>query len=119
MAQKPLKIACVGNSITSGPGQTHPESYPLQLQAMLGDAYLVKNFGVGGRTLLKKGDFPYWNEPEMEKITEFKPDIVLIKLGTNDSKPQNWQHKADFKKDYLNLIEVFRESMGNHGKHHI
>ena len=29
--------------------------YPHQLQTMLGSKYLVKNFGAGGRTMLKKG----------------------------------------------------------------
>ena len=37
-----------------------------------------------------------------------KPDIVVIKLGTNDSKPQNWQYKADFVADYGNMIDAFR-----------
>jgi acyl-CoA thioesterase I len=119
MAQNPIKIACVGNSITSGPGQTHPESYPLQLQAMLGDAYHVRNFGVSGRTLLKKGDFPYWNEPEMEQVKAFRPDILLIKLGTNDSKPQNWQYRDDFKQDYLELIAELKKDMPAKGKIYI
>lgn len=57
-AQDAVKIACVGNSITEGPGRNHPDSYPLQLEKILGQGYQVKNFGVGARTLLKKGIFP-------------------------------------------------------------
>ncbi|GHB51866.1 GDSL-type esterase/lipase family protein [Mongoliitalea lutea] len=116
MAQNPIKIACVGNSITQGPGQTHADSYPMQLQILLGDKYLVQNFGVSGRTLLKNGDFPYWNEPEMDQVKAFKPDILLIKLGTNDSKPQNWQYKDEFKQDYLDLIKEFKGSLSETGK---
>jgi lysophospholipase L1-like esterase len=86
---------------------------------MLGDAYQVKNFGVSGRTLLKKGDFPYWNEPEYEEVKAFRPDVVVIKLGTNDSKPQNWQYKADFVQDYLDLIREFRMHMPKDGKVYI
>jgi lysophospholipase L1-like esterase len=116
VAQAPIKIAFVGNSITQGPGRENPESFPLQVGKILGDAYEVKNFGVGGRTLLKKGDFPYWNEPQFQKVKEFRPDVVLIKLGTNDSKPQNWVHKAEFVQDYLDLIAEFRDQMPSDGK---
>jgi lysophospholipase L1-like esterase len=116
VAQEPIKIAFVGNSITQGPGRENPESFPLQVGKILGDAYEVKNFGVGGRTLLKKGDYPYWNEPQFQQVKEFRPDVVLIKLGTNDSKPQNWAHKAEFVQDYLDLIAEFRDQMPSDGK---
>jgi len=61
----PVKIACVGDSITEGSGLTSPatQSYPARLQRLLGTNYNVRNFGVSGRTLLKQGDFPYWKEP--------------------------------------------------------
>ncbi|MDN3687894.1 GDSL-type esterase/lipase family protein [Cyclobacterium jeungdonense] len=115
-AQQPVKIACVGNSITEGPGRNHPDSYPLQLQKMLGQGYQVKNFGVSARTLLKKGDFPYWNEPQFEQVKDFKPDILVIKLGTNDSKPQNWVHKDEFLDDYVEMIRIFKGHMPDEGK---
>ena len=116
LAQEPIKVAFVGNSITQGPGRENPKSYPLQVGTILGDAYLVKNFGVSGRTLLKKGDFPYWNEPQFQQVKDFRPDVVLIKLGTNDSKPQNWAHKGEFVQDYLDLIAEFRDHMPKDGK---
>ncbi|GAB3231708.1 sialate O-acetylesterase [Algoriphagus aestuariicola] len=115
-AQSPIKVAFVGNSITQGPGRDNPDSYPLQVGTILGDAYTVKNFGVSGRTLLKKGDFPYWNEPQFQEAKDFQPDVLLIKLGTNDSKPQNWAHKEEFVKDYLEMIAEFRENMPKDGK---
>jgi lysophospholipase L1-like esterase len=116
IAQSPIKVAFVGNSITEGPGRDNPESFPLQVGRLLGDAYEVKNFGVSGRTLLKKGDFPYWNEPQFEEVNAYRPDVVLIKLGTNDSKPQNWAHKGEFVQDYLDLIAEFRDHMPKDGK---
>lgn len=116
IAQGPIKIAFVGNSITQGPGRENPGSFPLQVGKILGDAYEVKNFGVSGRTLLKKGDFPYWNEPQFQEVKDFRPDVVLIKLGTNDSKPQNWAHKGEFVQDYLDLIAEFRDHMPKDGK---
>jgi acyl-CoA thioesterase I len=118
-AQSPIRIAFLGNSITQGPGRDNPGSYPLQVGALLGDSYEVKNFGVSGRTLLKKGDFPIWNEPQFQEAKDFTPDVLVIKLGTNDSKPQNWAHKADFVKDYLDLIAEFRKHMPADGKVYI
>jgi acyl-CoA thioesterase-1 len=118
-AQTAIKVACVGNSITQGPGRDNPDSYPLQMQEILGDDYEVKNFGVSGRTLLKKGDYPYWNEPQFEEVKEFAPDILVIKLGTNDSKPQNWKYKDEFTNDYIQMVKEFRKSMPKKGRVYI
>tara|TARA_R110002020_G_scaffold257864_3_gene471529 strand:- start:554 stop:1192 length:639 start_codon:yes stop_codon:yes gene_type:complete len=116
LAQSPIKIACVGNSITQGPGRDNPDSWPLQMQAILGDAYEVGNFGVSGRTLLKKGDYPYWNEPQFQQVKDFKADILVIMLGTNDSKPQNWKYASEFRQDYLDMIAEFKKTMPSDGK---
>ncbi len=83
-------------------------SYPAQLQAWLGQRYEVRNFGVSGATLLKKGDRPYWQEPEFNQVLDYNPDIIIIKLGTNDSKPQNWKFADEFEQDYLDLIARYR-----------
>ncbi|EAZ81445.1 GDSL-type esterase/lipase family protein [Algoriphagus machipongonensis] len=115
-SQTPIKIACVGNSITQGPGRDNPDSWPLQMQAILGDAYEVGNFGVSGRTLLRKGDYPYWNEPQFQQVKDFGADILVIMLGTNDSKPQNWQYASEFRQDYLDMIAEFKKTMPADGK---
>ena len=104
---KQIKVACVGNSITEGAGWGD-KTYPAQLGALLGSGYDVRNFGLGGRTLLKKGDFPYWNENIFVQAKDFNPDILIIMLGTNDSKPQNWKYKDEFFDDYSELIKAFR-----------
>lgn len=103
----PLRIACVGDSITYGFGAGKGMAYPTQLQALLGEGFVVGNFGVSARTLLRKGDHPYWNEEAYTKALDFKPDAVIIMLGTNDTKPQNWEHKAEFKGDYRDLVKSF------------
>src|SRR5215212_6867855 len=84
----PVKVACVGDSITEGTGLASPatESYPARLQKLLGTNYNVRNFGVSGRTLLKQGDFPYWKEAAFTNSRNFGPNIVIIQLGTNDGK---------------------------------
>ena len=107
---EPIRVACVGDSITFGAGirDRQNKSYPAQLAAMLGDSHVVKNFGNSGSTMLKKVDKPYWRQREFGAALAFKPDIVIIKLGTNDTKPQNWKHGAQFAADYKEMIAAFR-----------
>jgi lysophospholipase L1-like esterase len=71
----------------------------------------VKNFGVNGRTMLNKGDNPYMNEMAWKDAQAFKPDVVVIKLGTNDSKPQNWKYSAEFKQDLCQMITTLRPDL--------
>ncbi|HLT50680.1 MAG TPA: GDSL-type esterase/lipase family protein, partial [Arenibacter sp.] len=110
----PIKIACVGNSITYGSGVANREhnAYPAQLQAMLGSGYQIRNFGVGGATLLNKGDKPYRKTQAYTDALQFKPDVVFIKLGTNDSKLQNRVHLDEFEADYIDLINSFKKDNG-------
>ncbi len=103
----PIRLACVGDSITQGAGAGKGMAYPTQLQALLGKGWEIGNFGVSGRTLLRKGDHPYWKEAAYTKALDFKPDAVIIMLGTNDTKPQNWKHKAEFEGDYRDLVKSF------------
>ena len=115
--QNPIKVACVGNSITYGHGiENRPvNSYPTQLGRMLGDQWEVRNFGVSGRTLLNKGDYPYRNEEAFTQAKAFLPDVVVIMLGTNDTKPQNWKYADEFSGDYQQLIHDF-QSLPSHPK---
>jgi len=106
----PVRVACVGDSITFGAGVENQPSnnYPVVLGRLLGSQYVTKNFGVSGATLLKKGDQPYWKEPAFKAVGQYEPDVVVIKLGTNDSKPQNWKYGADFEIDLLAMIDHFQ-----------
>lgn len=105
----PVNVACIGDSITQGSGAGKGRSYPSQLQAMLGDEWKVANFGVSGRTLLKKGDHPYWNEKAYQNALKSSPDVVIIMLGTNDTKPQNWKFESEFVADYTELVKSFQD----------
>jgi acyl-CoA thioesterase I len=108
--EQQLRIACVGDSITFGATikDRKEQCYPAQLGRLLGEGYVVQNFGVSGATLLKAGNNPYWTTKQFKPAHAFNPDIVVIKLGTNDSKPDNWLHKDAFVSDYIALIENFR-----------
>ena len=107
---EPVRVACVGDSITYGHGikdRLH-DAYPGVLSSMLGEKYEVRNFGVSGTTTMTGTDMPYVNEQAYKDALEFNPQIVTIKLGTNDSKPYNWKEQEHFKQDLKTLIESFR-----------
>lgn len=100
----PVRWAFIGNSITQGPGD---QAYPVETGKLLGPGYQIQNDGVSGRTLLKAGDYPIWKEAKFADVFKFKPDIISIKLGTNDSKPINWDtHKGEFERDLLAMIDT-------------
>ena len=107
---KTVKVACIGNSITEGYALADPgtESYPAVLQQMLGEGYRVENFGLSGHTLLMKGNQPYMARQRYKEALAFNPDIVTIKLGT-DSKPVNWAHGGEFKRDLETMVNAFRQ----------
>jgi len=111
IAAQKIKVACVGDSVTYGAGIADREenSYPKQLQALLGATYEVGNFGYSGATALKNGHKPYYLKPVFKKSKEFAPNIVIIHLGLNDQGLNNWpKHKNEFVKDYLELIAVYK-----------
>lgn len=106
-----IKVACVGNSITYGTGveQRETMNYPSQLGRMLGNGYEVGNFGHPGATLLYEGHNPYVRLPEWRQALEFRPDIVVMHLGVNDTDPRNWPYYGDrFVANYAAMIDSFR-----------
>lgn len=113
-----IRVACIGNSITDGYGvdMRTAYGYPAVLQKKLGQDYWVKNFGVSSRTMLNKGDWPYMNEMAWQDALAFKPDVVIIKLGTNDSKPENWQYGSEFRQDLEQMITTLRPDLAQPAK---
>ena len=113
-AQQRIKVACVGNSITYGTGLADraTQSYPVQLQKLLGEHYEVENFGKPGATLLNQGHRPYTRQEEYRKALDFAGDIVVIHLGINDTDPRDWPNYRDsFVTDYLNLMDKIKASV--------
>ncbi|WP_316821361.1 GDSL-type esterase/lipase family protein [Pedobacter gandavensis] len=110
-AQSKFRIVCVGNSITYGSGlkDRSRESYPAQLQALLGAQYEVLNYGLSGATMLKNGNKPYWRSQEYQQVLKSNPDLVFIKLGTNDSKQINRAEMGSFVADYKDMVHRFQE----------
>ncbi|MGJ1325490.1 GDSL-type esterase/lipase family protein [Sphingobacterium multivorum] len=111
VGQPRTKVACIGNSVTFGYGlgNSKEDSYPGQLQALLGQRFEVRNFGHSGATLLRKGHRPYYKTEEYRKALDYKPDVAIIHLGLNDTDPRNWpNYKNSFASDYATLIDSIR-----------
>lgn len=119
--RRAVHLACVGDSITWGAGTNDPAkySYPAVLRGWLGAAYETSNFGCSGATMLRKSDYSYWDRDEFKAALAARPDVVVIALGTNDSKhptatvtdaPDNWSHKAEFVHDYEDMIAAFHQA---------
>ena len=90
------RIACIGDSITRGAGldDADTQSFPAVMAEILGPAYEVRNYGFNSRTGSLKGDFPYMTSEKYPRVKAWRPDIITIMLGTNDTKPGNWNGEA-------------------------
>ncbi len=110
-----IKVACIGDSITQGYGSDifDEDSYPAQLQLMLGDGYEVTNFGLGGRAAGKNTPMPYWNEPEYPASLEYQPDIVIIMMGTNDACTAYQGTIGTYKQDMTDLVKSYMQLESN------
>jgi acyl-CoA thioesterase-1 len=99
----PIRVACVGDSITAITG------YPSDLQSLLGPGYSVGNFGVNGSTVLLNSWKPYMEQSEFQNALNFKPSIVIIMLGTNDDLEMLRPSNASFEEDYIKLVSAFQQ----------
>ncbi len=96
--QIPVRVACVGDSITRG------TEYTLYLWEKLGSNYVISDFGVGGVTVSLKSESAYMNTTAFELAKQFQPDIVVVMLGTNDADNDLNASKEQFISDYLSLL---------------
>lgn len=89
----PVRVACVGDSITYGLRliDRKKDCYPAVLQRLLGNGYEVRNYGANSATVQESGNRPYTRKDVYRESLAWQPDIVLLLLGTNDSKKQNWE----------------------------
>lgn len=113
--EKVIRVACVGDSITEGTllKQRAAEAYPAQLAKRLGAGYEVRNFGKSGATVNSAGAgaLPYNQQPEYQQALEFRPDWVVVMLGTNDAKEPVWEAgKEHFAEAYRALLRSFTAS---------
>ena len=104
----PLRIACIGDSLTRGDGSHEawhrgrpPKNlagrgnYPAILASLLGaEHFRVENFGHGGTTACNSSDAPYARTREFRRAIRFRPHLVILMLGTNDAKDGNWDARC-------------------------
>ena len=95
-------IVALGDSITFGSGVKRTrktDCWEAKLEKLLNGSYQVLNYGISGATLQDEGNKPYWNMPEKqlqgypEAALALNPQIILLMLGTNDTKPYNWNRE--------------------------
>lgn len=120
VSASPVRIACVGDSITWGYHVPHRlvNAYPVVLQKLAGRAYVVRGFGHSGATALKHPTWnvSYWKVAEFKQATHFKPNIVILMLGTNDSNHSNLAAmRQHFSHDLSALVRHF-EKLSTHPK---
>ncbi len=103
----PIRVACVGDSITRG------TEYTLDLWSNLGSDYIIGDFGVGGTTVSINMGNPYMNSSAFNLAKEFQPTIVIIMLGTNDANTDLNESAPAFISDYIKLITAFQSLPSN------
>lgn len=102
------QVYCLGDSITYGSGlsqELRPTAcYPARLQELLGAKYQVMNYGVSGKTLSDVPERSYRDTGYIDMVKMQEPDILVVMLGTNDSKADVWNAER-YKEEYVALVE--------------
>ena len=103
-----VKVATVGDSLTYGYGLENREkdAYPCILAEKLGSHYQVSNYGLSGRSLQSTADFPYFNEKNAQLSLDSEADIVIIMIGSNDSRGPYWNRER-FIREYREMAEQY------------
>ncbi|KNC78924.1 hypothetical protein SARC_08658 [Sphaeroforma arctica JP610] len=126
-----IRIACVGDSITRGNGSFaegvgghegayERGNYPAELDAMLNTQFpdknvTARNYGVSGaQTLIAGADLPYFHTKTHLLAVAFRPNVLVVMLGTNDAKVTTWNDatRDQFKREYLRLLMSFSYRYG-------
>jgi len=91
-----IHVACLGDSITFGTGSADPSMhcYPVYFQRMLGYDYYVEKYGLPSHSLIETDQPSYLKHDYFKKSAEANPDVVIVMLGTNDTRPSRWADSA-------------------------
>lgn len=108
MGSGAIKVATVGDSLTYGYGLENREhdAYPSILSDLLGSHYQVHNFGLSGRSLQSTADYPYFKEKNAKLSLESQADIVIIMIGSNDSRGPYWNRER-FTNEYRAMVKNY------------
>jgi lysophospholipase L1-like esterase len=103
---RPIRVACIGDSITYGSGYTD------KLNDLLGANYTVANFGVCGSTVSIHSNMSYIEQPQFKQAMAYHPDVIVIMLGTNDANSEITSDESSFENDYSQLVSSLEELSG-------
>ena len=107
------KVACIGDSLTRGYLLDNAEdSYPSQLQKLLGSDYEVKNFGQTASYVIDDGPLEYVDTEMYPKSVAYDADILVFMFGANDIRAYNWTPKY-FENQYAEVVENYLKSGKN------
>lgn len=114
LSADPLRIAVIGDSISTGAHAEDPQhnGYPARLGHLFGKKAEVRAFARGGACLSLKAENSLTNSPVFKRAVDWKPDVALVMLGTNDSNvsPDNWKHRAELEGDARHVIASLRNA---------
>lgn len=108
-AEGQIRVACVGDSVTYGHGVSGwpDHHYPAVLSRLLGGEYFVQNFGYSGRAVQPDSDQPYTATSRYRKSLDFRCDVLVFMMGSNDSKPENWTDAQRFEGEFRALLDSY------------
>jgi len=108
------RIAILGDSISTGAHATDRarDGFPGRLARLFEGQHEVRAFAKSSQCLLRKADQPLAATPLFKAALDWKPDVALIILGTNDSSEQrpNWKHHADLESDARHFLDSLRST---------
>ncbi len=109
----PLRISCVGDSITYGFGLADraEECWVSLVADALPEGSRVANFGVSGACVRADGHYPWEETLRAVEFWEVEEEIVIVMLGTNDVCDAAWSAEV-FERDYRELVEKIRAKPG-------
>ena len=103
------KVACIGDSLTRGYLLEDAQSYPAQLQQLLGAQYEVRNFGHTSSYVIDDGPVEYRNTEDYTAAIQYDADILIFMFGANDVGAYNFT-PLYFQNQYRELIDSFRQT---------
>ena len=95
---KLASVACMGDSITQ------ITDYPMDLQTLLGNNSKLGDFGVSGSTVDFNTSNAYYFQEAFKEARNFQPTTVVIMLGTNDARTDNYPQIGTFVADYEHML---------------
>lgn len=98
-------VHCAGDSMTMGWGVKAEESYPEQLQGLLGDPYLVLNLGVDGIGVRDA------TERSRRLAADFPPDVTILLPYKNDPGEDQVDLKHDRRSGFRHALGGFMDGV--------